>query len=189
MICFSFLFSDFEKRHFCLYKIALQTISWWHSHVYMHYNLNWFISSIFLLSTLVPFLFQSFKNSFIFYFFPLLLCWVWVHCGIYKDSYNVSTISYLNSSLLLLPFIFPSPDSWNRFNRYHFYIYMHVYTFFCTVFTLLHSFPTTFPLPLVPNFPTEQDLFCPPDLWFWRWENRKDRKKNMTFLLAWDTES
>jgi hypothetical protein len=25
-------------------------------HVYVYYNLNWFISSIFLLSTLVPFL-------------------------------------------------------------------------------------------------------------------------------------
>jgi hypothetical protein len=28
----------------------------WHFRVYMYYNLNWFISSIFLLSTLVPFL-------------------------------------------------------------------------------------------------------------------------------------
>jgi hypothetical protein len=26
----------------------------WHFHVYMYYNLNWFISSIFLHSTLVP---------------------------------------------------------------------------------------------------------------------------------------
>jgi hypothetical protein len=28
----------------------------WQFHVYMYYNLYWFISSIFLLSTLVPFL-------------------------------------------------------------------------------------------------------------------------------------
>jgi hypothetical protein len=35
---------------------------------------------------------------FIFKFFKLL-CWVWVHCNIYKRSYNVSNISYLNSPL------------------------------------------------------------------------------------------
>jgi hypothetical protein len=29
----------------------------------------------------------------------------------------------------LLFFIFPSPNSWNIFNRYHFCIYIHVYTF------------------------------------------------------------
>jgi hypothetical protein len=28
----------------------------WYFHVYMHYNPNWFISSIFLHSALVPFL-------------------------------------------------------------------------------------------------------------------------------------
>jgi hypothetical protein len=42
-----------KKRHFCLHKIALQGISLWHFHVYMYYNLNWFIPSIFLLFTLV----------------------------------------------------------------------------------------------------------------------------------------
>jgi hypothetical protein len=39
-----------------LFKIATQGVSLWHFHVNMYYNLNWFISSIFLLSTLVPFL-------------------------------------------------------------------------------------------------------------------------------------
>jgi hypothetical protein len=35
--------------------------------------------------------------------FPLSLqCWVGVHCGIYKSSYNISNISYLNSHPLLL---------------------------------------------------------------------------------------
>jgi hypothetical protein len=53
-----------------------------------------------------------------------------VPCDIYKDFYNVSTILYLNSPPPQLAFIPPSPDSWNSFNRYHFCIYMHVYTFF-----------------------------------------------------------
>jgi hypothetical protein len=35
-----------------LLKIVIQ----WHFHVYLYYNLSWFISSIFLLSTLVLFL-------------------------------------------------------------------------------------------------------------------------------------
>jgi hypothetical protein len=45
-----------KKRHFCLFNIATQGVSLWHFHIYMYYNLNWFIPSIFLLSTLVLFL-------------------------------------------------------------------------------------------------------------------------------------
>jgi hypothetical protein len=41
-----------------LYKIATQGVLWLF-HVYMYYNLNCFISSIFLPSTLVPFLWWS----------------------------------------------------------------------------------------------------------------------------------
>jgi hypothetical protein len=58
-----------------------------------------------------------------------LSCWVGVHCDIYKSSYNISTISYLN-----LPppsfFIPSSPHSWNSFSRSHFSIYIQVYTVF-----------------------------------------------------------
>jgi hypothetical protein len=32
-----------------------------------------------------------------FLFFLFFLCWVGVHCGIYKGSYKVSNISYLNA--------------------------------------------------------------------------------------------
>jgi hypothetical protein len=39
-----------------MFKIAIQGVLLWHIHVCMYYNLNWFILSIFLLSTLVPFL-------------------------------------------------------------------------------------------------------------------------------------
>jgi hypothetical protein len=28
-------------------------------------------------------------------FFPLLLCWVGIHCGIHTGSYNISNISYM----------------------------------------------------------------------------------------------
>jgi hypothetical protein len=38
-----------------LFKIATEFF-WWDFQVYMYYNPIWFISSIFLLSTLVPFL-------------------------------------------------------------------------------------------------------------------------------------
>jgi hypothetical protein len=48
-----------------LFKISIQGTSLWHFHAYMYENPDWFITSIFLLSTLVPFLwwFQQFKNS------------------------------------------------------------------------------------------------------------------------------
>jgi hypothetical protein len=49
-------FSVFEKRYFCLVNIAVQGVSLWHFQVSMYYNPNCFISSIFLLFTLVPFL-------------------------------------------------------------------------------------------------------------------------------------
>jgi hypothetical protein len=45
-----------KKWHFCLFKTVTQGISLWHVHVYMYYSPVYFISFIFLLSTLVPFL-------------------------------------------------------------------------------------------------------------------------------------
>jgi hypothetical protein len=45
----------FEKRRFCLFKIAIQGVSLWHFYVYMYYKSNWFIS-LFFLSTFSPFL-------------------------------------------------------------------------------------------------------------------------------------
>jgi hypothetical protein len=52
-----------------------------------------------------------------------------------------------------------------------FYIYSHMYTLYGP------------PLP-----PSEQNLFCPPLLWFcWR-ENIRD-KKDIVFLLVWDKDS
>jgi hypothetical protein len=83
-------------------------------------------------------------------FFPLL-CWVGVHCGIYKGSYNVSNRSHLNSSPPPLSFVLLSPASWNTFSRCHFWIYIHhVYTFFAlySLSYLLSLSPCS--LPLVP---------------------------------------
>jgi hypothetical protein len=44
--CFTFMFSIFQKRHFCLFKIVIWGVSLWHFHVYMYYNPNWFIPCI-----------------------------------------------------------------------------------------------------------------------------------------------
>jgi apolipoprotein N-acyltransferase len=76
--------------------------------------------------------FQTWLWAFFFFFF--LLCWVGVHCGIYKSSDNISNISYLNSHppsfSFILPLPFYLPHFWNSFKRYHFSIYIHVYTVF-----------------------------------------------------------
>jgi hypothetical protein len=83
-------------------KAAKQRDSLWYFHVYMHYNLNWFISLNFLHYIIVPFFLMvvsvslRFLYSLFTYFYFLLLYWMGVHCGIYKSSYNVSNISYLN---------------------------------------------------------------------------------------------
>jgi hypothetical protein len=44
-----------QKRDFYLFKITIQGVPLWHFHVHMYCSTNWFIS-IFLLSSLVPFL-------------------------------------------------------------------------------------------------------------------------------------
>jgi hypothetical protein len=57
--CFAILFSDFVKEkkwHFCFFMIVTQRVSLWHIHAYMYYNPDWFIPSIFLISTLIFFL-------------------------------------------------------------------------------------------------------------------------------------
>jgi hypothetical protein len=112
-------------------------------------------------------------------FFSIIIVLGGVHCGIYKSSYNASNILYLNSlpRPTLLCFIPSPPDSWNSFNRYHFCIYLHVYTSFA-----LYSPPTPFLCCLLPN------LFHPTILWFWRRKNIKDKKRNMVFLLVWDKD-
>jgi hypothetical protein len=46
-----------------------------------------------------------------------------------------------------------SPDSWSTFSRYHFRIYLHLYTFYCTIFTLLPPFPNISSFPLVSALP------------------------------------
>jgi hypothetical protein len=45
---------------------------------------------------------------FLFTYSLLLLCWMGVHCGTYKSSYDISNISYLNSPPPSLSFISPS---------------------------------------------------------------------------------
>jgi hypothetical protein len=89
--CSTFLFPDFAKErkkkwHFCLLKIATQRTSLWHFHVYMYYSPILFISSIFLLSTLVPFL--------------------WLFQPVLKNLYSFLYREYINHihvNLLLLP--------------------------------------------------------------------------------------
>jgi hypothetical protein len=69
-----------------------------------------------------------------------------------------------------------------------FCIYLHVYTFHCTIFIFLPPFPNTSPLPLVPALPPVLDLFCPPVLWFCR-RKKKTRESEKHDTLAWDKGS
>jgi hypothetical protein len=115
-------------------------------------------------------------------FFSFIIVLGGACCGIYKDSYNVSTISYLNSPLPGLS----STDSWNSFNRYHFCICMHVYTFFA-LYSLSYSF--SWPPPLS-HWCQHSSLgrTCSA-LLLSDFAEKKDKKKNLTFLLVWDKDS
>jgi hypothetical protein len=50
VLSFVLKFCKRKKWQFSLFKIPTQKVSLWHFHVHMYYNLNWSISSIFLLS-------------------------------------------------------------------------------------------------------------------------------------------
>jgi hypothetical protein len=59
--CFTLLFPIFEKKFF-VHSRYLSRVFHCDIYIYMYYKPNWFIPSIFLLSTLVPFCNRS-KNS------------------------------------------------------------------------------------------------------------------------------
>jgi hypothetical protein len=86
------------------------------------------------------------------------LCWVEVHCGIDKSSYNVLNVSYLNSpphTPLLYSSLPPFLEWFQQVSFLHLHACVHT---FCTIFTLLLLFPTTSLLPLVPVSPWERPV-------------------------------
>jgi hypothetical protein len=79
-------------------------------------------------------------------FFILLLCWMGLHCGIYKCSYDTSNISYFNSSPPLFSFITSPPISGTVSTSIFF-----PFTFMCTQYLChIHSL-TSFPYLLLPH--------------------------------------
>jgi hypothetical protein len=119
--------------------------------------------------------------------FFLLLFWVEIHCSIYKGSYNVSNILYLNSPSTTLLYL-PSPDFLQQFQQVSF-LHLHTCVYIiCNIFTLLPLFPSTSPFPLVQNAPP-QGRTCsahPPFLQICKkkYIYINNKKRNMTFLLV-----
>jgi hypothetical protein len=88
-----------------------------------------------------------------------------------------------------LPYsITPSPDSWNSFNRYHFCIYIRVYTLF-PLYSSSYPFPWHFPHS--PSCPLGRICSVYSALLFSNCveEKTKDKMRNMTFLLVWNKDS
>jgi hypothetical protein len=95
----------------------------------------------------------------------LLLWWVGYIVTFTQVLTIIKCIIHEFTSLTIL-LHFPSPDYWSSFNKYHFYIYLHVYTFYFTVFTLL-PFPLRIGFVLPSNFVGEK--------------KRKDKTESTTF--------
>jgi hypothetical protein len=93
-------------------------------------------------------------------------------------------ISYLNLPLPPLSFI-PLPQFLDYFQQVSF---LHLYTgvyIFGTILTLLPPFPTNSPLPLLLiSLLLPQAGTTPPTSDFVEEKKRKDKKKNMAFLLV-----
>jgi hypothetical protein len=115
------------------------------------------------------------------FFFNFIVVLGEVHCDIYKGSYNVSNMSYLNSPLHHSP-LSPHPHSRNSFNRYLFSVHIHKYTVFA-----LYSPSYTLSLPPPPptgiKTPTSQVgpvlPSCSPI--FWRCK-RKEKEMIVLFV-------
>jgi uncharacterized membrane protein len=73
-----------------------------------------------------------------FFFFLLLLCWVGVHCGIYKSSYNISNVSHLNSPLPLSFILLPRTSSLWKYILHHILNNVFIVNFYIT-FLLRHK--------------------------------------------------
>jgi hypothetical protein len=92
-----------------------------------------------------------------FLLFILLLCLVGISCSIYKGSYSTSNTLYLNSSPP--PFTFIYPPIPGIVSAGIFFLFTFCVHSICTIFTLLHPFPTFSPPPK--DFsPPRKDLFC-----------------------------
>jgi hypothetical protein len=108
-----------------------------------------------------------------------------VHCGIYKGSYNVSNISYLNPSPLLLSFITPIPGTFSTGIIFAF-------TYVCYIlfppYSSSYSFPCHLPPPtsarLTPSSPFPGRTCSALLFYNFVEEKPKDRKRNMKFLLV-----
>jgi hypothetical protein len=83
------------------------------------------------------------------------------------------------------PLSYPTPNSWNSFNRYHFSIYIHVYILIA-LYSSYYPFPHQLPPPTwaTPPHRTSSAL-----LQLCRRKNIKDKKRNTMFVLVFDKES
>jgi hypothetical protein len=81
-----------------------------------------------------------------------------VHCSIYKSSYGISNVSYLNSPLPSFSFIPSSPNP-RTVSTVSFF---HLHT--CTQYLSHVHPPPLFPCLPPPRSPPRQELFCPPVL-------------------------
>jgi hypothetical protein len=110
-------------------------------------------------------------------FYQILWCFFFFNCAGW--GYIVAFTKVLTMYQLCHTWIHPTPDSWNRFNRYHFFIYIRVYTLFS-----LYSASDPLPILLQPAGKTCSALL------FTDFVGEKTSKIIKTwFLLVWDKDS
>jgi hypothetical protein len=116
------------------------------------------------------------------FIYLIILCWVGVHCGIYKSIkmyqiFHTWIHLFHHSSLSPLPSI-PRIASTGIIFTFTYMFTQHLYHTHPPTHFLHHHFPTT-----GTNHPSPgKDQFCFPVLWFCR-----RKKKKMTFLFVYGT--
>jgi hypothetical protein len=160
LLCFFFLFHFFDsfcwliKCSYFGYQSSVHFMHWMYFLTILFLKELWTLSfrvfpckkRIFAQSISLLSLFLVTQLQCFFFFLFLLLCWMGVHCGIYKSAYNMLNISYLNTRPPSFSFITLPPFlDWFQ-QKSFFYLHTCVQSI-CTIFTLLYHFPTSSPPP------------------------------------------
>jgi hypothetical protein len=119
----------------------------------LFFHLSWFFFLEFTLFQTWKFQQITSQNYLFILIFSIFIIVLKIHCAIYKILTVYHTWIHLSTILLYRPFL----HTWNSFNSSHFSIQTCMHSI-CTIFTILHPFPTYSHFPLVTN-PPRQDLF------------------------------
>jgi hypothetical protein len=114
--------------------------------IFLFWEISIEIFCVFLIHVFGGFAIEVGEVLFFYDYFGLFFLYCYdelgVHCGVYTGYYNVSNISYMNSSPQPFSFIPPTSDSCSHFKRNHFLHLLYMCTYFIATYSPSYPFST-----------------------------------------------